>query len=931
METANSRRSLSTGRVVFIVIAAAAPMAAMVGNVPIGLMYGNGAALPVAFVIALAVLLCFSVGYAQMSRRVVNSGAFYTYVARALGKPLGIGAAYVALTAYTAMAIGLAGGFGYFMEQLVIGATGSDVPWYLFSGLGILIVGLLGYRSVDLSSKVLGVLMVAEFAILALFAGLVVGKKQLSSFPIESFSGHEIASGPIGIALIIAFTSFIGFESAALYGEETKDPERSIPRATYIAVSTVGVFYIFISWIIVGSAGVANIKENAAASGGEFVLDLINTYGGEAVYSIAAVLLCTSVLASYSALHNAASRYLFALGRESIMPQAFGKYHPNFFSPHIASVAVTTVTTVIATGFAISGVDPYKAFAASFIGMGTLGIVALQAAASLSVVAFFRKRRDGQMWQTMIAPTIGFIGLTSAFFLAATNYEILTGSDNQAVNLAPYALLVVGFLGVLKGFHLRRNNPAIYARLASSQLRGRKRTSETHPPVSYRRKYCLVGAGPAGLVMARALTHEGVNFEWFERHSDVGGIWDIENPGSPMYESAHFISSKYTSGFIGHPMSTNYPDYPTWRQIRDYIRDFAKTFGLTEKVQLNVSVKRATPIANDRWEIELSTGEVREFDGLVVATGTNWHPSIPEMAGAESFKGTISHSVNFRDGADLKGKSVLVVGAGNSGVDIACDAARNAQHAYLSVRRGYRYIPKHIFGLPTDALLSGLVDPPKGVAVGGDANKLIDTLVGDLTRLGLPAPDHDVLTSHPIMNTQVLYHLAHGDLIAKPDVSRITESGVEFTDGSHEDIDHIILATGYNYSVPFLDEAAVSWKNGRPDLYLRLFSRQSPTLFFIGFAEFADAAYKRFEDMAQMILMDIRMRETGEHFEEWSEMKKSDSPDLSGGHEYIESNRHTNYIDVTTYREYLSHLVDHFGFTTVDETTYLDMKQDLNA
>ena len=194
MSSSQGRRSLSTGRVVFIVIAAAAPMAAMVGNVPIGLMYGNGAALPVAFVIALGVLLCFSVGYAQMSRRVVNSGAFYTYVARALGKPAGVGAAYVALSAYTAMAIGLAGGFGYFMEQLVIGAGGPKIAWYIFSGIGVVIVGLLGYRSVDLSSKVLGVLMIAEFAILTLFAVLVFGSKQLQPFPLESFSRRELPS-----------------------------------------------------------------------------------------------------------------------------------------------------------------------------------------------------------------------------------------------------------------------------------------------------------------------------------------------------------------------------------------------------------------------------------------------------------------------------------------------------------------------------------------------------------------------------------------------------------------------------------------------------------------------------------------------------------------------------------------------------------------
>lgn len=926
MSSSQRRRSLSTGRVVFIVIAAAAPMAAMVGNVPIGLMYGNGAALPVAFVIALGVLLCFSVGYAQMSRRVVNSGAFYTYVARALGKPAGVGAAYVALTAYTAMAIGLAGGFGYFMEQLVIGAGGPKIAWYIFSGIGVVIVGLLGYRSVDLSSKVLGVLMIAEFAILTLFAVLVFGSKQLQTFPLESFSRSEITSGPIGIALIIAFTSFIGFESAALYGEETKDPERSIPRATYIAVTSVGLFYIFISWMIVGAAGTENIKANAQASGGEFVLDLINQYGGELVYSVAAVLLCTSVLASYSALHNAASRYLFALGRESIMPQIFAKYHPKFFSPHIASLTITAFSTLIVAAFALSGLDPYKAFAASFIGMGTLGIVALQAAASLSVVAFFRNRTDRQLWQSTIAPLIGFIGLTSAFFLAATNYEILTGTNNPAVNFAPYSLLLVGLIGVIKGLHLKAKNPAVYARLAASQLRGLRRTEETHPRINYAKEYCLVGAGPAGLVMARALTNEGVNFHWYERHQDVGGIWDIENPGSPMYESAHFISSKYTSGFVGYPMPADYPDYPTWKQIRDYIRNFAKEFGLSEKVQLNVSVDSAKSIPGDRWEVKLSTGETRIFDGLIVATGTNWFANIPEIPGTKEFHGKISHSVEFRDGADLKGKRVLVVGAGNSGVDIACDAARNAETAFLSVRRGYRYVPKHIFGIPTDALLSGIVDPPKGVSIGGDANKLIDTLVGDLTRLGLPAPDHDVLTSHPIMNTQVIHHLAHGDLIAKRDVAKLTPTGAEFVDGTHEELDQIILATGYNYSVPFLDDSVTSWTNGRPDLYLRLFAREQQSLYFIGFAEFADAAYKRFEDMAQMILMDIRMRETGENLQAWNELKASDEPDLSGGHDYVQSNRHTNYIDVTTYREYLSYLTDKFGFTTVDDATYKPVK-----
>lgn len=921
--TQSQQRVLSTGRVVFIVIAAAAPMAAMVGNVPIALSQGNGAGLPAAFVVAALVLLSFSVGYAEMSRRVVNTGAFYTYVSRALGKPPGVGAAYVALASYTSMAIGLLGGFSYFMQQVLDG-LGIHVAWFVFAVIGLVIVGTLGYRSVDLSSKVLGVLMSLEFLVLLVFAVFVIARNGIHTFPVASFSHAQVFSGPIGIALIIAFTSFVGFESAALYGEETRDPEHSIPRATYIAVSTVGIFYVFITWVIVGAVGVDGVRDKAHADGGVFVLNLINSYGGEIVYDIAAVLLCTSVLASYSALHNAASRYLFALGREAIMPRIFANYHKEFFSPHIASIAITAVSTVVATTFALLHADPYRSFAAALIGMGTLGIVALQAIASLSVVVFFWRRKDRKLWNCVIAPMIGFLGLTSAFVLAATNYNTLTGSDNRIINLVPIVLVVLAVIGVLKGFSLRNNKPAVYARLASSRLRVRR--VPLLADSSYATKYCIIGAGPAGLVTARAFMKEGIPFDWFERHSDVGGIWDMDNPGSPMYESAHFISSKYTSAFVGYPMPSEYPDYPTWEQIRDYIRSFARDFGLYDKVTLNTTVDSATAQPDGTWTVVINGSQPRTYAGVVIATGTNWHPSEPNIPGADTFAGTMSHSVNFRTGTEFDGKRVLIVGAGNSGVDIACDAARHADAAFLSVRRGYRFVPKHIFGLPTDALLAGIIDPPRGVSLAGDANKLIDTLVGDLTRLGLPQPDHDVLSSHPIMNTQVLYHMAHGDLVAKSDVARIHEKTVEFVDGTTEAIDHIVFATGYQYAVPFLNAPDLEWKNGRPQLYLRLFSREYDSLYFIGFAEFADAAYKRFEDMAHMIVMDIRLHATGELVEQWQLQKRSDDPDLSGGHDYIDSPRHTGYIDVETYREYLATLRDQYHWYDFDESAFDDLK-----
>ena len=925
MAQSSTRPSLSTRRIVFLVIAAAAPMAAMVGNVPLAVIYGNGAGIPAAYVIATAILLCFSVGYAAMSRRVINTGAFYTYIGRALGKPAGVAAAYVAVLSYGGMTFGLAGAFGYY-GSLVLTGLGVAVPWWALAFVAIAIVGFLGYRSVDLSAKVLGTLMVLEFAILLVFDLIVAGNKGAAALPIESFSPTYVFSGSIGIALMFAMSSFIGFESAALYGEETKDPERSIPRATYIAVASIGIFYVITSWLIVGAAGVSTIHQQAEAAKGGFVFELIKQYGGEVMYDIAAVLLCTSVLAGHLALHNATSRYMFALGRERVLPQTLGRYHPNHFSPHVASALVTVASVVVIGAFTIVGADPFTTLVPALLGVGTLGVIALQAGASLAVVAFFSRRRDRHLWREFVAPTIGFIGLATAFVLAFVNYPTLTGSDSPVVNSVPLALIAAAVAGVIVALTLRKRRPTTYAGIARSKVRPRRRAAD-EPQVTYSRRYCLVGAGPAGLIMARALMAEGVGFDWFEKQSDVGGIWTMDNPDSPMYESAHFISSKYTSGFIGYPMPAEYPDYPSWDQIRDYIRSFARDFGLYEAVTLNVAVEHAEPLPGDRWSVRLSTGEVREYDGLIACPGVTWHPNIPELPGLADFTGDVRHSLTHRRATDFEGKRVLVVGAGNSGVDIACDAARSADAAFLSVRRGYRFVPKHIFGLPTDALLYGVIPPPKGVAMSGDPAPMIDAYVGDLTRLGLPAPDHALLESHPIMNTQVIHHLQHGDLIAKPDVAKLTAHGVDFVDGSHEDVDLVLLATGYQYLLPFLDDSLITWHRGRPKLYLNVFSRELDSLYVIGFAEFAGAAYTRFDEMAQMIIIDIRARETGRFHDELRTLKATDDPDLSGGVNYVDSDRHAAYVQVDAYIDYLARLRDHFEWADLDSEVYQSLRR----
>ena len=893
----------------------------MVGNVPLALKLGNGPGLPGAFVLATGVLFCFAVGYAAMSRKVVNTGAFYTYVARGLGKPPAVSAAFVAVLSYNALAAGLVGAFGYFGSVVLDGAGIHGVPWYLVAVVGWAVTAVLGYRSVDVSARVLAVLMTAEIGILLVLDLGVLHAKGTAGLPTTVFAPSTVLSGELGLALMFAFASFIGFESAALYGEEAHDPQRSIPRATYASVLLIGTFYTFTTWCIVGAGGVAEAQSRSKDDLGTLVLDLNGKFVGPWAHDVMAVFFVTSVLASLLAIHNAASRYMFALGRERLLPSVLGRFHPRRYSPYVASVTQSTVSAVVVTAFFLAGLDPYLSLAASMVGLSTLGIVLLQAAAAISIIAFFRRRSDGDLWRTVIAPMIGAIGLVVAAGLLMANYSTLTGTKSWWVNGLPILLVAVAVAGLFYAMWVRRARPGVYRELAGTQLRHSAVRTASRTDYAPEDRYCIVGGGPAGLVMARAFDHEGIPYDIIERHQALGGIWDIDNPGSPMYESAHFISSKYTSYFYGYPMPADYPDYPSRTQILSYVRSFAHAYGLDRHATTGVAVVSAAPVA-DGWEVLLSDGDRRRYRGIVCANGVTWHPRVPELVGRERFTGEVRHSVTYRSADELRGRRVLIVGAGNSGVDIACDAARSADAAFLSVRRGYRFVPKHIFGIPTDVFITRGGAPPRGVVVPDDPSALVDSLVGDLTRLGLPAPDHALLESHPIMNTQVLHHLAHGDLVAKPDVRELREHSAVFVDGTEEEVDLVLLATGYDYLVPYVDPALFDWKDGRPDLYLNIVHRTLDGLYVLGFVELADAAYQRFDEMAQLIVMDAHAHRTGENLAELRRLRREDHPDLRGGHRYVDSPRHATYVDSATYQQYLAELRDRFGFADPDDSFY---------
>jgi hypothetical protein len=425
---------------------------------------------------------------------------------------------------------------------------------------------------------------------------------------------------------------------------------------------------------------------------------------------------------------------------------------------------------------------------------------------------------------------------------------------------------------------------------------------------------CVVGAGPGGLALARAFKRLGIAAEVYERHDGVGGIWDCDSPGSPMYDSAHFISSKTQSHYLDFPMPDDYPDYPSNRQILAYMRSFAEAYDLLPMIRLRTPVERAY-FEHGGWTMRLGDGRTRRFRWLVCANGTNWHPNIPQFPG--HFSGELRHALHYRSTDELRGRRVLVVGAGNSGCDIACDAAQAASAAFISLRRGYHFIPKLIFGKPADVFAHDGPKLPMWLTqrVFG---LMLRVLQGDLRRHGLAAPDHRIFESHPIVNDQLLHYLAHGDIKAKPDIARLDGDAVVFADGSRETVDLIILATGYGWQIPYVDETAFDWKRGRPDLYLNLFSRGNAQLFAFGFMETNGGAYKLFDHMADLVARAIRAdRDDPVLAARLRALVEHERPDLSGGVRYVDSDRHATYVNIDAYQKAVANLRRRMGWPDI--------------
>ncbi len=445
------RNALGVAGIVFFVAAAAGPLGATIGASPIAFA-NNGAGTPGAFALAGVVLLLFAVGYAAMSAHVTSAGGFAVYVSRALGERAGIATAFVALLAYNGMLLGLYALIGFFAEAIIDDEFGLHLPWQAWTLIFIALVGILGYRDVNLSAKVLGALMLLEVAILLIFDVAVIGSGGSDGLSLAPFEPANWFEGSYGIAFLFAFASFVGFEATAIYGEEAREPKRTIPRATYAAVLVIGLFYVLSTYSITMAVGTDAIAGEAAENTGTFIFDANTEFVGGWSTHVMNVLTVTSFFAVVLAFHNTLARYLYSLGRGGVLPPFLGRTHGAHRSPHTASLLQTTGAFVILGVFMLAGADPFTEIYAWLVGVGTVGVLVLQASVALVVVVFFRRTRlDRRVWHTLVAPLLGAAGLIYAIVMAVEHFDVLTGATSGVVQHLYWLIPIAAVVGAIVG------------------------------------------------------------------------------------------------------------------------------------------------------------------------------------------------------------------------------------------------------------------------------------------------------------------------------------------------------------------------------------------------------------------------------------------------------------------------------------------------
>jgi amino acid transporter len=477
------RRALGVPDLVFFIVAASAPLTAIAGGIATTYLVTGNRGVPFVFIPLGIMLALFAAGYAAMSRYVTNAGAFYAYVARGLGKVQGVGAAFVALIAYNSMQIGIYGLFGVALGAFMSDKLGIDLAWWAWCLIGGGVIGLLGVLEIDLNARVLAVLLCLEVLVVAIFDLAIVADPGPQGLTTVGFDPGVAFGSAVGAVLTFSVAAFVGFESAAIYSEEVRDPKRTVARATFIAVGLIAIFYALSGWLLGNAAGPSTMvdpgKLGAAGFGAPnapdpttvlFITgqDRLGAFWGDA----AALLFATSLFAALLSFHNAVSRYGFALGRERVIPHAFGRVNDRTGAPYVASLTQTVLALSVVGIFALAGADPVLKLFTWLTNLGALGVLLLLSMTSFAVVAYFRRQPHPEVsaWSGRIAPMLAGIMLVVVLVLGVTNFNVLITSSTNAPTdkmtvILPVILFGGGIVGLIVGAVLKARRPEVYARI----------------------------------------------------------------------------------------------------------------------------------------------------------------------------------------------------------------------------------------------------------------------------------------------------------------------------------------------------------------------------------------------------------------------------------------------------------------------------------
>ncbi len=416
---------------------------------------------------------------------------------------------------------------------------------------------------------------------------------------------------------------------------------------------------------------------------------------------------------------------------------------------------------------------------------------------------------------------------------------------------------------------------------------------------------CIIGAGSSGIATAKAFADRGIDFDWFEMASDIGGNWryDNDNGRSAAYDSLHIDTSKGRMAFSDLPMPDHYPDYPHHSQVFEYFTDYVDRFALRSRVTFDTEVTSVEAMSDERWRVTTRRDghdSTDEYDAVVVANGHHRNPRLPQFPG--TFTGETFHSQEYRSPERLRGKRVVVLGIGNSGTDIACDLVGVAADVVLASRRGAHIIPRYLFGRPADTFTS-----ERGSKLPLRVSRAIYRVLLWLARgrqsgSGIAVPDHPLLGEHPTLSEDLLSHARRGAIVGKPNIERFSESAVYFVDGTSVDADAVVFATGYQITFPFLDRSIIDPSGNQVELYRSVVPVDHPGLYFVGLIQPLGAIMPLAELQAKWI---ANLLEGGPRPNRDAMLAEIETTRRKLAGRYVPSPRHTIQVDFFPYKRIL--------------------------